>query len=72
MRIGMVNLEMFRPEAAAHDLGHFKRDARQAERGDAGLNRLPVGPGIHECGDGHIAADAGRAIEIENTHVGSA
>ena len=54
-------------EAALADLFDLQRD-RQAQRGDAGADRLQRHPRVEQRRHRHVAADAAETVEMRHTH----
>ena len=54
-------------EAALAHLFDLQRD-RQAERGDAGADRLQRHPRVEQRRHRHVAADAAETVEMRHTH----
>ena len=63
---GRLDADLRRREAALADLLDFERD-RQAERGEAGADRVGVDAGVDEGAERHVAADAAETVEMSHT-----
>jgi hypothetical protein len=65
---GMFDREVNRPKTAAHHRLRYEFDSRQAQGIDGGTKRAGIDASINQRRDGHIAADAGRTVEIREAH----
>ena len=62
-----VNIDLGAGEAAAHDLAGFEPRADVEGFGDGG-EFFEGDAGVDEGAEEHVAADAGEAVKIRNTH----
>jgi hypothetical protein len=66
--LGVLNSHICRPKAALDDRLYDEIYAFQTKRIDGPLQNRGIDTGVNERGKCHVAADAGRAIEVSDPH----
>jgi hypothetical protein len=66
--LGVLNSHVRRPKAALDDRLCDELYAFQTERIDGTFQDRGIDAGVNECGKCHVAANAGRAIEVSDPH----